>query len=51
MTDSNFKTCRIEIRLTEQEKEKLKEYAKKRHITMSEAIRWLCAEIFEAQED
>lgn len=40
------KTAKIEIRLTAEEKAKLKAYAEERHITMSEAIRWLCESIF-----
>lgn len=38
---------KIEIRLTAEEKEQLKEYADKRHMTMSEVIRVLCAVIFQ----
>lgn len=34
------------LRLTNQEKEKLKEYAASRNISMSEAIRDLCWQIF-----
>lgn len=41
-----IKTTRIEVRLTQQEKELLREYADERHLTMSEAIRWLCEDIF-----
>lgn len=40
------KTTKVEIRLTAEEKAKLRAYAEERHITMSEAIRWLCEEIF-----
>lgn len=40
------KNQKIEIRLTAEEKDKLRDYADKRHLTMSEAIRWLCEEIF-----
>lgn len=41
------KTKKIEVRLTPEEKEALKEYADERHITMSEAIRWMCESIFQ----
>ena len=43
------KDKKIEVRLTEKEKEQLKAYAEKRHMTMSEVIRVLCEKIF--QED
>ena len=45
--DENIKTSKIEVRLTEYEKTKLKEYAKKNHMTMSEVIRVFCEQIFE----
>lgn len=45
------KDKKVEIRLTAEEKEKLKEYAEQRHLTMSEAIRWLCEEIFNNKEN
>ena len=41
-----IKNKKVEIRLTAEEKEKLRQYAEKRHLTMSEAVRWLCEEIF-----
>ena len=41
------KDKKIEVRLTADEKAQLKAYADKRHMTMSEAIRVLCAEIFQ----
>lgn len=44
--EKEIKTSKIEIRLTPEEKEMLRTYAEKRHLTMSEAIRWLCEEIF-----
>lgn len=40
------KTSKIEIRLTPEEKEKLREFAEKRHTTMSEVIRQMCEKIF-----
>ena len=40
------KDKKIEVRLTAIEKEKLKAYADKRHMTMSEVIRVLCESIF-----
>ena len=46
----DIKTTKVEIRLTAEEKEKLREYAEKRHLTMSEAIRWLCEEIFQEEK-
>ena len=36
----------FKLRLTKEEKQKLKEYAEVRSITMSEAIRELCYQIF-----
>ena len=44
------KDKKIEVRLTEEEKEMLKAYAKKRHMTMSEVIRVLCEEVFKGEE-
>lgn len=38
---------KVEIRLTAEEKGQLKAYADKRHMTMSEVIRVLCAEVFQ----
>lgn len=49
--DIPMKTTKIEIRLTQEEKDKLRAYAEKRHLTMSEAIRWLCEEIFNPTEE
>ena len=43
------KNQKVEIRLTAEEKEKLRAYAEQRHLTMSEAIRWLCEEIFKGE--
>lgn len=37
----------FKIRLTASEKQKLQEYAEKKGLTMSEAIRELCYQIFE----
>lgn len=37
----------FKIRLTASEKQKLQEYAEKKGLTMSEAIRELCYKIFE----
>lgn len=36
----------FKLRLTKEEKQKLKDYAEVRNITMSEAIRELCYQIF-----
>ena len=44
--EKDLKTTRIEVRVTPEEKELLRAYAEERHLTMSEAIRWLCEEIF-----
>lgn len=44
------KDKKIEVRLTAIEKEKLKAYADKRHMTMSEVIRVLCESIFQEVE-
>lgn len=41
---------KVEIRLTAEEKEKLRAYAEERHLTMSEAIRWLCETIFQEEK-
>lgn len=43
------KDKKIEVRLTTEEKDKLKAYADKRHMTMSEVIRVLCAEVFQEE--
>ena len=43
------KNQKVEIRLTAEEKDRLRAYAEKRHLTMSEAIRWLCEEIFQEE--
>lgn len=44
------KDKKIEVRLTATEKEQLKAYADKRHMTMSEVIRVLCSEVFKEEE-
>lgn len=44
------KSTKIEVRLTPEEKEALQEYANERHITMSEAIRWMCESIFQKKK-
>lgn len=44
------KTTRIEIRVTPREKELFKEYAEKHNLTMSEAVRMLCQEIFKEEK-
>ena len=41
------KTTKLEIRLTNSEKEKIKEYAAAHNKTVSEVVRQLCAFIFE----
>lgn len=40
------KTTFFKMRLTPEEKEKLAAYAEKRNISMSEAVKKLCEEIF-----
>jgi hypothetical protein len=51
LKEKEFKTTKIEIRLTPTEKEQLRAFAEKRHCTMSEAIKWLCYEIFNPKEE
>lgn len=41
----------FKLRLTKEEKEKLIKYAESRNITMSEAIRSFCYEIFNQKEN
>lgn len=41
----------FKIRLTPTEKQQLEEYANNRNITMSEAIKRLCKEIFNQEEE
>lgn len=45
MTKKDTRTAKIEVRLTEQEKENLRAYAQEKHLSMSEAIRWICEDI------
>jgi len=45
------KTARMEIRLTPAEKEKLKQYAEKHNMTVSETIRDLCYKIFNENKE
>ena len=51
LKEKEFKTAKIEIRLTPTEKEQLRAFAEKKHVTMSEAIKWLCNEIFNPKEE
>ena len=44
------KTARLELRLTPEEKEQIKEYAEKRDMSASEFIRWACQRIFNQEE-
>lgn len=46
----NPKTTRIEIRMTPEEKELLKEYAAKRNQTVSELIRYYCKDILDGTQ-
>lgn len=46
----DVKNAKVELRLTQQEKDRLKEYADSRNITMSEAIRRLCEQVFQEVE-
>lgn len=45
-----MKTSTITLRISEEEKEKITEIAKKRDIPVSQLIRELCREIFEEVE-
>lgn len=51
MKEKELKTTKIEIRLTQSEKDALRAFAEKRHVTMSEAIKWLCEEIFNPKDE
>ena len=46
-----IKDTSIEIRLTTQDKELLRNYAKKHGMTISAAIRFLCQKIFAGQDN
>ena len=46
----NNKTEKISVRFTPEEKEMLKEYAESFEMTMSEAIRSFCCELFNKKE-
>lgn len=45
--NKEVKNTKIEIRLTPTEKEAIRAYAAKHEMTMSEAVLFLCREIFE----
>lgn len=45
-----YKDTEIKVRSTEEFKERLKEYAQKNKMSMSEAVRKLCEEAFKAAE-
>lgn len=45
-----MKTSTITLRISEEEKEKITEIAKKRDIPVSQLIRELCREIFKEEE-
>lgn len=45
------KTTFFKMRLTPEEKEKLAAYAEKRNLTMSDAIKKHCKEIFNQEEE
>ncbi len=49
--DKETRNQKVEIRLTPKEKEQLRAYAEERHLTMSEAIRWLCETIFQKESE
>lgn len=51
MKEKELKTTRIEIRVTPEEKELIKAYAEKRHLTISDVIRILCEEIFNPTDE
>lgn len=45
-----IKDCRLEFRLTQKEKEQIREYAERHGMSMSEAIRDICIKIFDKEE-
>ena len=45
------KDCRLEFRLTQTEKEQIKEYAERHGMSMSEAIRDICIKIFNKERE
>ena len=47
MRENIASTARIEIRLTQKEKEAIKEYSAKHNMTMSDFIRYACQKIFQ----
>ena len=47
---SEISTARLEIRLTQQEKEMIKETAKEMGLSMSEFIRFACERIFQEEK-
>lgn len=44
-----IKNTKIELRLTQQDKDRIKEYADKHNMTMSEFIRFACEKIFQEE--
>lgn len=46
-----IKNTKIELRITQQDKEKIKEYADKHNMTMSEFIRFACEKIFQKEDN
>lgn len=47
MDNKETRTARLELRLTPTEKEMFKEYAESRGLSMCEAVRLLCNEVFQ----
>ena len=48
MKEKEIKDVIFKMRITASEKQKLQEYAEKKGLTMSEAVRELCYKIFES---
>lgn len=47
---NDFSYARLEIRLTEQEKENIRKTAKNKGMSMSEFIRYACERVFQEEE-
>lgn len=46
----DIKNARLELRLTQEEKDKIKEYAEKRDMSASEFVRYACQRIFSQEK-
>lgn len=40
----------IRVRMTKEDKQRIKEYAERHDMTISQVIRWACEQIFKSQE-